>query len=297
MSISREPHAPAATPRPSLLTIAGLPLRLAGERSLVDCVHARLDGWSGGRARSAPWTVRLQWTDQVKWPAGAGAREERSGAWSFWDERLRCEIDAKARLARASFVLACRAAGELSGALDVVLRNLILWNHLAAGGLALHASAVVCQGKAWVFVGPSGAGKTTAARLAREGAGAELLADDAVLLFVNGGGAFILPAPDWERPSSPVRPRAEPIPLAAILTLAKGKSLQVERLGPGAALAALTTRPPLEVISMEKVIDAAARVVACRPAVAICRLCFAVDPEAIKTLFSGMFRANSKSCG
>jgi hypothetical protein len=64
------------------------------------------------------------------------------------------------------------------------LRVLYAWAALDRGGLLIHASGVVRDGKAYVFFGHSGAGKTTVARLSMPGV---ILSDDLVLLGVQDG--------------------------------------------------------------------------------------------------------------
>ncbi len=63
----------------------------------------------------------------------------------------------------------------------------VLYSRLCVsrGGVLLHASGVVRAGKGYVFFGPSGAGKTTLARLSKE-RGAMVLSDDIVILRRDG---------------------------------------------------------------------------------------------------------------
>ena len=70
---------------------------------------------------------------------------------------------------------------EGGGAFQCLLENyfrvLVAYRLLELGGVLLHSSAAVAGGKAHLFLGPSGAGKTTAARKSRD-RGLEVLSDD-----------------------------------------------------------------------------------------------------------------------
>jgi hypothetical protein len=68
-----------------------------------------------------------------------------------------------------------------------------------AGGLLMHAAAVVIAGRACVFLGPSGSGKSTVARLAGEFA---VLNDDLVLLMPAPGRWVVHTTPFWNNPGS-----------------------------------------------------------------------------------------------
>ncbi|MEO1482987.1 MAG: hypothetical protein AAFU77_12845 [Myxococcota bacterium] len=84
-------------------------------------------------------------------------------------------------------------------------------------GLILHASAVVLDGQAFVFVGPSGAGKTTIARiLSKSGA---VLSDERVVIR-NQGGAWTVYGTPW--PSALGAARNQSAPLAGLFFLEHG---------------------------------------------------------------------------
>jgi hypothetical protein len=81
-----------------------------------------------------------------------------------------------------------RVIGKLQGGqVQGLLRDL-------AGQLAVHASAVAIDGRAILFVGAGGAGKSTAAAEMCLRHGAQMLADDAALLEVAPGGVTVVPS-------------------------------------------------------------------------------------------------------
>ena len=163
---------------------------------------------------------------------------------------------------------------------------------LKSGGLALHASGAAWEGRAYVFAGPAGSGKTTAARNAAEGLGAEVFADDTVLLRRETGRAcWSADGLPWEAgpttsdrdaqdmqdaslndPVHPVYPCSAPFPLGAVIQLERtervgsGMPLQYERLTGARAAAAAVALPP-EVLGLDAgaIVLAAARLAAEAP--------------------------------
>ncbi len=76
------------------------------------------------------------------------------------------------------YLAVARAADLLDmGDLENYLRFLVAYALLLQGGLLMHSACVAYQGEAYLFVGRSGAGKTTIAAQALE-TGLELLSDD-----------------------------------------------------------------------------------------------------------------------
>jgi len=64
--------------------------------------------------------------------------------------------------------------------------ELLMVNYLAQGrGMILHACGVIRDGKGLLFVGESGAGKTTMARLWAQEQGAEVLSDDRTIIRIE----------------------------------------------------------------------------------------------------------------
>jgi energy-coupling factor transporter ATP-binding protein EcfA2 len=79
----------------------------------------------------------------------------------------------------------------------------------ASGGVVVHASSVLDGGGALVFMGHSGAGKSTIAALA-ESVGAEVLSDDRTVITLGAGGARAWGTP-WHGTHTRGSPRSAPI--------------------------------------------------------------------------------------
>ena len=136
-------------------------------------------------------------------------------------------IDALRR--RGTLYLPASAASRRAGfALSYPLDELLFQHHLArAGGLVVHACGVALDGRALLFCGRSGAGKTTIARLfRRHRRESPVLSDDRIVLRRRGAGwrAFGTPWHGSGRFASPGSCR-----LAAVVFLEQGKTT---RLGP-----------------------------------------------------------------
>jgi hypothetical protein len=120
--------------------------------------------------------------------------------------------------------------------IDNAARYLVARLAIENGGLALHGAGLRRGGRAWIFAGPSGAGKTTAVRLS---APAESLGDDFAVVVPHeaGWGAPALPFDNAEvAPQSAVRGLT---PLAGVYRLFQADAHRVERLSGVLAQASL----------------------------------------------------------
>lgn len=121
----------------------------------------------------------------------------------------------------------------------------LLFRHLMAehSALLVHACGVSWRGRGYLFVGSSGAGKSTTARLWR-GAGATVLNDDRVVLEAGRSGVLIHPTP-WFGEYPQVG--GEAARLRALYLLRKGDAVSFEPLRPAAAAAVVLAKsfPPL----------------------------------------------------
>jgi hypothetical protein len=122
------------------------------------------------------------------------------------------------------------------------------------GGVILHASSVAIDGRAFVFLGHSGAGKSTMAELASE-AGAEVLSDDRTIVTIERGVATAWGSP-WHGSCSKSSPTCAPI--AAVLLLVQAPRSEVRRIDAGRAFSEMFVRvyqPTVDAGEVERVVD------------------------------------------
>lgn len=127
--------------------------------------------------------------------------------------------------------------------MDNAARYLVARSAIGDGGLAFHGAGVERGGRAWIFVGPSRAGKSTAVSLS---APARSLGDDfaVVLPEESGFGAHAVPFDNAE-----VAPRGapvDPVPLEGILKLHQAATPRLtcpSRLAAQASLVACAAFP------------------------------------------------------
>jgi hypothetical protein len=247
----------------------------------------------------------------VRWglpplPGAAELQFESGGAWACYAvgrERwyaLRTRGPARppdrilrldASLARGTLHLSreTRAAGF---ALAYPLDDLLFQHHLASRGAAVvHACGLRYRGRALLFCGHSGAGKTTTARLWRRHAPeAVVLSDDRVVLRARGGRfrAFGTPWHGEGRFSSPAS-----APLAALFFLRQARRSALLPLGPAEAAARLMARafpPPWDARGVAGALEACARIAAGTPAY---ELRFRRDASAVSVVREALARGPS----
>ena len=96
------------------------------------------------------------------------------------------------------------------------------------GGALLHTCGVAFAGRAWLFCGKSGAGKSTTARL-WQAAGAELLNDDRMVLRMIDGAPHACSTP-WHGTIGEVR--AARLPLGGVFQLEQARDNEAVELPP-----------------------------------------------------------------
>jgi hypothetical protein len=168
-------HAGRAVPRPLDLAIGCVPMRLhfPGE----DLRSQSLERYEGFCATVEPaYPIRFESPAPVL-PHSADFSYQFEGA------SLRCDKV-------GAFFSGVRHAY----ALDTLLRILLSWVLLPRTGFLLHAATVVRQGRAYVFAGRSGAGKSTVASLAPAGS---VLTDEISLLRYEEGQWRAHGTPFW----------------------------------------------------------------------------------------------------
>ena len=119
---------------------------------------------------------------------------------------------------------------------------------------AFHASVIACRGKAVLFLGESGTGKSTHTRLWREHiAGARLLNDDSPIVSVLSGEARVYGSP-WSGKTPCYHNVC--LPIAAVVRLSQAPENRIRRLRTLEALGALLPSVPPAFARDERLQDA-----------------------------------------
>ncbi len=218
------------------IEIAGLGVHLTGlDEQLRGEIVARYAGFLGGNGQ-ADMSVQLDLRTSES-PSGFLEPELvfQQNEWKLRSASLRGRI----HFSRRSGRLIIPAAGALA-ALDYYLRVVYAWLSLEAGGLMLHAAGILHKGAGYVFLGQSGAGKTTLARISHPRI---VLNDDLIVLQPLQGHWQVHGTPFWN--PTQVKPSCRQGPLAAVYSLIQNQSVSVQPLSPASAVSALIACSPV----------------------------------------------------
>jgi hypothetical protein len=164
-------------------------------------------------------------------PLGRGWQVlQRRGGRVVREARLDAELSEGVVILDADAPAARRCAYPLGGALD---RWLVRHRLARSRGLLLPACAAVRDGRATLFAGLPGAGKTRVARTLAEQPGVHILAQREVALRAEGTG-FRVHATPWSEPAA-----ADSAPLESIHLLRPGPFAELRSLDGAEAVAAL----------------------------------------------------------
>lgn len=160
------------------------------------------------------------------------------------------------------------APRDLSGAMPVGFPTdeFIMARRLArSGGVLLHASSLVQDGVAYLFMGHSGAGKSTTAMHAVR-VGAEVLSDDRTIVTVDADGRPRAWGTPWH--GSFRRATNASAPVAGLFLAVQGDDERVLAITPARALGEAFVRlihPASETREVARTIDSLERIVAAVP--------------------------------
>ena len=132
-----------------------------------------------------------------------------------------------------------------------VIYSLIVFR---AGGILLHAAGIVQKGKAYIFLGHSGSGKTTVARLSQDKI---ILSDDLVVLLPAGKRWIAHATPFWN-PGDDRRFDSH-APTAGLYFLNQAKKVYLEPLNRALAVAETVSNIPIISSDPEKIEELLAR--------------------------------------
>ncbi len=129
--------------------------------------------------------------------------------------------------------------------------ELFMMNLLGTGlGLLCHASGVIYNGKAYLFTGHGGIGKTTTARLWARRPGAHVVNDDKVIVRKEGGRFWMYGTP-WPGEGKMALP--EKAPLEGVFMLKQADRNAVTDLSPAETVGRLLARAFLPLWDRDKV--------------------------------------------
>jgi hypothetical protein len=134
--------------------------------------------------------------------------------------------------------------GELfPGIFENFFRVLVAYRLLDLGGAVLHSAGVVKEGAAFLFLGRSGAGKTTVSRLSLA-QGGEVLSDDLNALCPGAAAGCLAHKLPFTGDLGERRARRPPVPLGALLRLEQDTRDALLPLSRAAALASMLACTP-----------------------------------------------------
>lgn len=138
-----------------------------------------------------------------------------------------------------------RAELQLSAAqpleeMDYFLRMICALVAFEAGGLMFHAAGILRRGKAYVFYGHSGSGKTTIAHLS---AGEQIISDDLLLIMPSPEGWQAHATPFWNQWHA--QPPTVPEPLFGLFRLVKDQRVYLEPVSRAHAVAEMAGSAPV----------------------------------------------------
>jgi hypothetical protein len=209
-----------------VIEIGGMPTRVCSESpEFVRTLEDRYSGFVSPEARPViQFDVELVPSGRIIGEDDVAVRFE-SGRWLIERNDLRAEWDAVERR--------CRIAQSPNPySMDTALRIIHTLILAREGGLLVHAASAVRNGKAFVFAGVSGAGKTTIASLAP--ADAMLLTDEISYLRRKGHGFVAYGTPfagEMARQGENIQ-----APQAALYFLEKGPENAIEPMRGGEAV-------------------------------------------------------------
>jgi hypothetical protein len=253
-SISREPRFPGASRL--CYRIGGIRFALHGEGGLRLALDPELSSFAVDTA-SCDVNLQVSWADSLEIPK-SDLLFHSSGLWSLFGERSGYRFSFLAPLVgmtpykeawldpefRSGRVLLSRLYFDTERPvypLEYPLDELLMIHRLSRGeGVEVHAVGISDEtGRGHLFLGHSGAGKSTTARLWLNRPGVKILSDDRIILREHGGRIWMYGTP-WHGDAGIASPDCAP--LSGIYLLEHGKSNERFCLAPGRAAAELFAR-------------------------------------------------------
>jgi len=211
-----------------VITIGGMPVRVnTSDAAFLAMLERRYDGFLGAKDAGCDQYVCDEYEFDVDLtpPAVSSTPAEvrvtyRSGRWLLTRGDFRAEWEPAARRG-----LIQQSANPYS--IDAVLRIVHTLVLARQGGFLMHSASAIRNGKAFLFAGVSGAGKTTISRLAP--ADATLLTDEISYVRKQGDGYVAYGTPFTGELAKLGENTSAP--LGALYLLAQGQENRIDAVG------------------------------------------------------------------
>lgn len=246
-------------------------VRVADERLVPDLARTRTA--FPAEPTQSDVEIDVAWTDRIE--AGGGEEIFDSGeSWKLYREPSGLRFDFSTPvLEHGPYRVATlnedgtrvtvrldsrlRDAGRYFDPLEFPLEEIIVLGYLARGrGVLVHACGIVDpEGRGHLFLGHSGAGKTTISHLWNRTPGVRVLSDDRIIVRGDGDGLRMYGTP-WHGEAVYAAP--ESAPLSRVFVLRHGSSNEIRPLGPAEAVACMFARgfPPFfDAASIEFILE------------------------------------------
>jgi len=256
--------------RDVIVEIGGTPVRLATEDpAFVEILHSRYAGFITDRPAVPPLHLKIHLVSGLASDAEDVRVTRSDGLWRF--ERSDFVAEWSPETGRGTV----RQTLPNPYSIDTVLRILHSVVLAPQRGFLLHAASAIRHGRAFVFSGVSGAGKTTISRLAPPDV--TLLSDEISYIRPNGGRYWAFGTPfagELARAGENVS-----APIEAVFLLAQGPENRRDPVAPAEAARALLRNilffaedPNLVDLVFRSALDCVSRA-------PVCRLTFVPDPK------------------
>ena len=165
---------------------------------------------------------------------------------------------------------------DFLGAIEHLLKRLCAYLALRDGGLLFHCAGLLVEGKAYLFTGQSGAGKSTVVALSSR---ALVLNDDMVVLRPIGGSWWAYGTPFWNTEAVRHESQTADGPVAGVYILVQDRDVFVEPVTAAIASSELAANCPFvnaDALTIPHLLSRCRRVA---ETVNVQRLHFRKDPE------------------
>jgi len=290
--------------------VGGVGVELLGERADVALVPSLKPFQSDGSDSNIQ--IRVDWVSELL-PMPGAKRFDSGSVWRLFDDESRYRFDfTTARLGTKPYKRLlvdrefCSANLQMNrevfansrevaiAPLDYPLDELLIMHRLMRDkGIELHACGVVTRvGMGNLFVGHSGAGKSTTARLWTKRGDAEILSDDRIILRASDrqmdshehSNRFRMFGTPWHGEAQYASPGSAP--LNAIFILEHGQGNRLKQLSPSQAVLELFARSFVPLHCSEYVETALNFLEDLVTAVPVYRYAFEPNEQAVETILN-----------